>query len=208
MSEKHQRALAELKSTSHFYDKYRDHRGAAVTRISASNAEAYDRVQEARTKLNELVEKHAKGASQSEESSQVENNSAEKSDARQKAEKRVQDLQARVDSLSKEAESSLRQLVDYGDELHQQEQIMTDMKDQVAIDANRPQPPKKRRRTNKETVEGGTYNVTSDEDEDEDEEGEDLVPELPADVLSPFEVFQKAKTDYAEHYASQTMRKR
>lgn len=205
MSDKHQRALAELKSTNFFYSKYREHRVAGVTSITSANADAYDRVHEAKARLEELVEKNAKSASQSEDSSQVGNGFNDKSDAKLEAEKRLHDLQVKVDSLSEEAEKNLRQLVDYGDELHQQDQIMTDVKDQVAIDASQPRIAKKRK-TNGHDAEGGTLNITDDEEEAQVEE--DLVAELPADTLTPFEVFQKSKANYNEHYAAQTMRNR
>lgn len=200
MSEKYQRQLNSLMTTSHDYDKYKTHVKAAIQSITNCTAEGYDQVHNAKEDATRLAKKRERAQEESGEE-------IPKTDTEEQAEQRAFELQQKVDKLAKEAEKSLRELIDYGDELAQQSNIIKAVQEDVAINAmNAPainpiNTQKKRRR--REAVAPDEESMEDDEDMEVDEP-----EEAPFDVLSATELLQMSKTNYAADYSNQSLRKR
>lgn len=163
-------------------------------------AESNDRLYEAKERVRKLAERReAPDAEQ------------EKNETERKAEARAEELENKIDRLTTEAEKALRDLIDYGDELTQQEQIMRDVTEKATV-ARVPTGSSRSRAMRRAA--GRTRNNSDDEDEEfQDGDGMDVeraedAPELQVDILSPTELLKKAKEEYTAAYTSKSMRAR
>lgn len=126
----------------------------------------------------------------------------EKTDLEENATTRADELEKKVNKLAKDAEKSLRDLIDYGDAMAQQSNIIKTLQEEVAINAaaapdiNPVQQPRKRARL--------------DESDEEDDQEPEVEPpqEAPFDVLSPTELLQKQKAEYEAEYSQKSLRRK
>jgi hypothetical protein len=190
------RALDELR-LNHDYSRYKKHLDTAILNVTNCTAESNDRLHTRKKQAKSYAEKRQQASSQSEE----------KKEAEEAALERARDLEKKVGNLTTKAEKALRDLIDYGDELAQQEDILKSVGEYIAA-APAPTPRAAGRQRQRRL---------RDEDDDEDEDyanknmnvgEEEQGPASDPSILSPFELLKNAKDEYASSYSSKSMKTR
>ncbi len=187
------RALENITS-SHDYKKYKKHLEVAIKNVTIGAAESNDLLYGAKDYVRKLAEKR-------------EEQGTEKSEREELMEVRAKELEDKVVRLTSKAEKALRELIDLGDEIAQQEIMLTEVSERAATSDSRAATGgasgSQRRRTR---------NALEDEDDDEDADYADQdmtdVPTTQATLLSPTELFAQAKESYIASYAAKSMREK
>lgn len=206
----YQRKLADT-SSSRDYSRYKRHLETAIKNVTNCAAESNDRLYDAKHGLEKQVQKREANAT-------GDDNVAEKIEAELLAEQRVASLEDKVSKLTEEAEKALRDLIDYRDEMAQQEDMLKTVCDEAISLAV----PSVKRREGA----GGRRNRRAQRDQDDDDSGvEDLGADASyepdqmdvdaeeaasalANALSPTELLRNAKATYLATYNSRSKRAR
>lgn len=178
----------ETLSASHDYSKYKRHLDGSIKAITNSIGDSNERL-----KLRkEDVAKAANRRRQAEEGE-------EKSEEDIAREQYADGMEKKVEALTTKAEMSLRDLIDYGDELAMRDTMMKEVSENIAA-APAPRPAARRQRRQ------GSNEDEDSENEEEVEEDEEL--EVDGCIVSAVELLKKAQREYAATYASKSLRSR
>ncbi|KAI9742978.1 MAG: hypothetical protein M1818_003273 [Claussenomyces sp. TS43310] len=207
----HQRKLADI-SASRDYSKYKKHLEVAIKNITNCTAESNDRLYDAKQTWSKQMEKR-----------EAAGGDLQIGDAEERASQRVADLEDKVKLLTENAEKALRDLIDYRDEMAQQENMLRAVSDEAMTfavsrlhtkrrGADGAGAAKKRHRAEVDddsAADDGDSDADFEAEEDEvDNEEDPEAAAVHAAKLGPTQLLQKAKADYLATYTARTMRTR
>ncbi|TVY35486.1 hypothetical protein LSUB1_G004605 [Lachnellula subtilissima] len=186
-----QRDLDSLR-TNHDYSKYKKHLGGAIKAITTCATEINDQL----TIRQDLVRRGE------EKRRQAGQGNEDKTDVQNEMESQARFMERKVGDLTAKAEKSLRELIDYGDELAMQDAIMTEVSGNIAaVPVVQPHASRHRRARGH----GEDDEENGEEDASQDGDGS---PAEDQEVLSAVELLRKAKQDYLTQYSSKSMLER
>jgi hypothetical protein len=192
LSAKGRRDLEAI-ATNHDYRKFDDHLKTAVAAITNYTADSIERIEKRRIAVQRMAAKRQNG----------EGDEHAKSEAQQRYEDHIAQIEAQVIEFSVEAEKAMRDLIDRQEELAQRPNIFRDLNAKLA---NTPVPPPPAR-----SRPGRRQRSTSGSDEDFEAQDEDYAQQaepLSASIVSPTELLNKARADYTAAWTSKTKRAR
>ncbi len=173
LTEDAKRKIQNLQSNRD-YAGYKKHIAKAMKNVKDAAVESNDRLAKRQDEFEKIMRRHKR------------QEDGEKPDLKN-AEMMLKNLEKKVEPIATETEKALRDLIDYGDELAMQDEILKDVTNRI------PAAPAPRR-----------LRVAGEESEDRDEEP----PVEEGEIVSALELLQKAKQDYKDKYASKPMRAR
>ena len=178
------RALDSLR-VNHDYSKYKKHIDASIKALTNSVGDINERLRLRKEALEKAKERRARAG--------------DENDGKTEEETQYDDAKRNVTSLTTNAEQSLRDLIDYRDELAMKDTIMGEVSDNIAA-APPPRPVARRQRRQGSNEEENRENEgLAVEDDEEAEDGS---------IVSAFELLKKAQEQYAADYAAKSMRTR
>lgn len=179
------RELDDLR-VNHDYNKYSRHLQSAKSNLTNTAADAHDRLRLRRENVERQSEKRRRTGSN------------EKSQAEIEAEELADTLEVKVMEIATKAEIAMREMIDYGDELAMNDNIMKDVSDNIPHPPA-PRPIRRQRRQDDSDDENG--NPAAEEDE--------VRMEMP-DVsgVSTIDLLKQAKEGYQNQYATRSMQAR
>ena len=199
LTDKQQLELGSL-TRNHDYTKYKKHITTAMSTLANCAAESNERLFDAKTQL----EKHVRQKRKAEENDAMD--LSQRSQVAEDTEKKVEELERKVDNITTAAEKALRDLIDYRDEMTQWETMMNDVGEKArenAIEAGAAEAMRDtagRPRTSQRDAGSNS--------EDEDAAMEDSEQPTAVEVLSPSELLREARAKYHTSYTTKPMHAR
>lgn len=180
LSASQQQALYNLRV--HYDDAaLKKHLDASKKNIINAIGESHDRLTANRAKVQRSQEKARK-------------KERDQTDAEIEAEGYTKSMAKKVTDYTAKGEKAIRDLIDYSDELANQDPIMTQVSENIPAAPARPPASRRHRRSTSDDGEGGEENIAEEE-----------APAVDAAILSPVELLKKAKENYMTRYNARSM---
>jgi chromosome segregation ATPase len=184
MSAARQRQLMEL-FTCHDHDKLRKHIKEAIKNVSDCAADGNERLTTVRAEHARLVQRRKDKADEGAEP-------AAPDEIEKKVEQRLCTLEKEIHALTGTAEETLRALIDHGDEVRQQQSLLSGVLGDISANVRTARPSRSQRAAS-----------------DEAEEAMDISAIEPAEAApSVVELLRGAREEYTKQYQSHSLRKR
>jgi septal ring factor EnvC (AmiA/AmiB activator) len=201
LNESAKRSLANI-TTNLDLRKYEKHLNAAVKNLTDFAGESNDYLYASQERVRRMAAKR-----------EAAQDDSEKTEAEEEAEQRAREMERKVEKLTKQSEKALRDLIDYKQELAQQDELLQKVSDKaaaasIAASASAAASSSKAARKERKLDQSSDDEDGSSEPPAEDEDTEMGGTESQAAILSPTELLKKAREEYQTAYTSKTLRAR